>query len=292
MVSQNVVLTTSKTLVLELESSKTKPYFPSCSLQWRNKTLWVKANQDSSRLILPALKRREWLTKCLQNSIVERVYLDERLGESGVKLWADVCLESNKKVFLRLSSQKKNLSKNKAILWQIKRFMDWWIAAILLLVLSPIILSVAILIKISTSDSIFDSQWRVGHRGKLFQIYRFRSQFDPNKNYFLITFMSQFITKLGLEHLPQLFNVVRGEMSLVGPHPGTLSDGLSQKQTIYNALPGITGTWQLMGNSPFLDKKTVNQCDMKYLNGWSLGQDLKILLMTIPKLYLMSLLGK
>ena len=292
MVSHNVLLTTSKTLVLELESSKSKPYFPSCSLQWRNKTLWVKANQDSSRHILPALKRREWLKKCLQNSIVERVYLDEKLGESGVKLWADVCRESHKQVFLRLSCQKKYLSKSQPILWQIKRFIDWWIAATLLLLLSPIILSVAILLKILTSESIFDRQWRVGHRGKLFQLYKFRSQFDQDKNYFLMTFMSQCLTKLGLEDLPQLFNVVRGEMSLVGPHPGTLSDALSQKQTIYTALPGITGTWQLMGNSPCLDQKTVNQCDLNYLNNWSLAQDLKIILVTIPKSSLISLLSK
>ncbi len=285
MVSQNVVITTAKTLVLELESSKTKPSFPSSSLQWRNKTLWVKTNQDSLIDILPALKRREWLKKCLQNSIVERVYLDWRLGELGAKLWADVCLESHQEVFVRISSShKKDLSKSKPILWQIKRFIDWWVAVILLLLFSPIILSLAILIKISTSESIFYIQWRIGHRGKLFQLYKFRSQFEQGKNYWLIRLLSKCLSKLGLEHLPELFNVVQGEMSLVGPRPRTLSEALSQKKTIHTALPGITGTWQLMVNCPFLEPKKVNQCDLKYLNNWSLVQDFKIIMLTIPKI--------
>ena len=300
MVSHNVVLTTSKTLVLELESSKSKPYFPSCSLQWRNKTLWVKANQDSSRHILPALKRREWLKKCLQNSLVKGVYLDWKLGETGVNLWADVCRESNKPVFLRISSYRKALSEAKPIFWKFKRLMDWLVAASLLLLFSPIMLTVAALIKILTPGPIFCRQWQVGNRGKLFQVYKFRTmvvdaepqhhqamgelqklhQLDNNSR---ITFLGKWLCQSSLDQLPLLFNVLRGEISLVGPRPCALHDALRLGKVFHTALPGITGAWQVARPSHLLDWEAVNQRDLNYLNSWSLVQDLKILFMTIPK---------
>ena len=301
MVSQNVLLTTSKTLILELDSSKVDHYLPPCSLQWRNKKLWVKATQDSSQDFLPALKRREWLKDCLQNSIVEQVCLDSRLGTKGIKLWADVCRESQKPVFLRISSQRKALSEEKPICWKFKRFMDWLVAAILLLLFSPVMLTVAALIKILTPGPIFCRQWQVGNRGQLFQVYRFRTMVvdteqqyhqvlgDRQKLYQLennprMTSLGKWLRKSSLDELPLLFNVLRGEMSLVGPRTWGLSDALRLGKAGHTALPGITGAWQVAGRSHLLDWDAVTQYDLKYLDSWSLDQDLKILLMTIPKL--------
>lgn len=301
MVSQNVLLTTSKRLILELDSSKVDHYLPPCSLQWRNKKLWVKANKNSSQDFLPALKRKEWLRECLQNSIVEQVCLDSRLGIEGIKLWADVCQESQKPVFLRISSQRKAFREKKSICWKFKRVMDWLVAAILLLLFSPVMLTVAALIKILTPGAIFCRHWQVGNRGQLFQVYRFRTMIldteqqshqvpddregiDQLENNPPMTPLGKWLRKFSLDELPLLFNVLRGEMSLVGPRTWALSDALHLGKTSHTTLPGITGAWQAAGNSHLLDWDAANQWDLKYLDGWSLDQDLKILLMTIPKL--------
>ncbi|MDJ0536091.1 MAG: sugar transferase [Xenococcaceae cyanobacterium MO_207.B15] len=309
MVSQKVVLTTSKTLVLELDSSKVEPYLPPCSLQWRDKTLWVKAIQDSSQDVLPALKRREWLKDCLQNSIVEQVCLDSGMEKKAIKLWAKLCRECNKPVFLVLPSQIKALSDQKPIYWNIKRLMDWLVAAILLLLLSPVMLILAAVIKILTPKPVFLRQWRVGNQGQLFEVYKFRTIFSdgkPQPHPIMgdrleleklekkppSSSLGEWLRKYSLDKLPLLFNVLRGEMSLVGPRPWGLYNSLRPQKLGHTALPGLTGAWQIARNSHLLDWDAVTQWDLNYLNSWSLGQDLKIILMTIPKVIFGSVLTK
>ncbi len=230
MVFHNLVLTTSKTLVLELDPAKADSYLPSCSLEWRNKQLWVKATKDDTQDILPALKHREWLKECLQNSIVEQVYLDWELGVTGIKLWADVCRESKKQVFLHIPSQAKPVNEDKLIYFNLKKIIDWWLAGILLLLVSPLMLIVAILTKIANSDSILVTQWRVGNQGKLFKAYKFRITLHHQQNKEEITFLSKWLQKLNLEQLPQFINVWRGEMVLFGYKNMTLSQALSSEK--------------------------------------------------------------
>lgn len=164
-------------------------------------------------------------------------------------------------------------------------------------------LLVALSIKFNSSGPIFYCQWRVGTRGQLFKIYKFRTmtvdaelkhhevmkaqeglhkvENDPR-----VTFVGKWLRKYSLDELPQLINVLKGEMSLVGPRPWALYDALrlgKLGQQRLNALPGITGAWQVESRSNQLDLNDVTKCDLEYLYSWSLIQDLKILLLTVPK---------
>jgi lipopolysaccharide/colanic/teichoic acid biosynthesis glycosyltransferase len=298
----NIFLITSKILTLDLEdTAKAESYLPSCTLKWRKKILWVTKVVDSLEII-PALKRQQWLQDCLNNSLVRTVCLDSRIGEKGIKTWADTCYKANKQVFLRINSSNITHHHNR-FCWRIKRSLDWSGALALLLLLSPLMLAIAVLVKLSSPGEILFRQWRVGRRGKLFRIYKFRTMHtdaehqhhkimsncdglhklekDPR-----VTSLGKLLRKYSLDELPQLFNVLRGEMSLVGPRPWALYDALRLGEAgkdRLNALPGITGAWQVASRSNLLDLNAVTKCDLEYLYRWSLREDLKILLLTIPK---------
>ena len=183
--------------------------------------------------------------------------------------------------------------------------LDLSIASLLLVLLSPVLLTIAALIKASTPGPILFRQWRVGQRGKLFRVLKFRTmtvnaeqhhhqvmagqshtnlhkrEDDPR-----ITPLGKRLRKYSLDELPQLFNVLLGEMSLVGPRPWALYDAVRIRPEMLerlNALPGITGAWQVQARSHLLDIDMVNDLDLEYLRNWSLTEDLKILLRTVPK---------
>ena len=298
----NIVLQTSKVLALGLDSSEAQSYLPRCKLKWRQKNLWVKSFPSNADYSFPALTRKQWLESCLRNSLVKRVCVDRQLGEQGIKLWADTCQQAGKPIFIRLNSYSKLSNCHQTIYWKLKRVGDLFAALMLLIVSAPLILAVAILIKIFAPGPIFFSQWRIGERGKLFKIYKFRTmtvdaepqhckvmenQKGLHKEQDLrITFLGKWLRKYGLDEIPQIFNVLRGEMSLVGPRPWALYDGLRLDKTDkkrLNALPGMTGAWQIQSRSNLLDLNAVTKCDMDYLYEWSLVKDIKILLLTIPK---------
>ncbi len=242
-------------------------------------------------------------TAILYNSWVKVVCLDSELGEPGIGVWADTCRQAQKKVFLRITSSHQILDRHNGFCWRIKRFLDWGSAAILLLLLSPIMLAISLLVKLSSPGRVLFRQWRVGKRGKLFEIYKFRTMSidaeqqhhevmgDHNGLHKLendprINFLGKWLRKFSLDELPQLFNVLRGEMSLVGPRPWALYDALRLGEVgkeRLNALPGITGAWQVESRSKLLDLNAVTKCDLEYLHSWSLIRDFKILLLTVPK---------
>ncbi len=306
MTSSRLLITTSKVLTLETEAPVTTmsdSILPPCRLKWRQKKLWVKSAYQAQTFILPALQSTQWLLDCLKRSPVKYVCIDPKLGEKGIRDWADVCKQASKKVFLRLPAYRKLLESKNLVCWRIKRSLDWIAAALLLLLLGPIMLGIAGAIKISSPGPVFFRQWRVGRRGKLFQVIKFRTmvveaesrhhevmgkqiglhkrQDDPR-----ITPIGKWLRKYSLDELPQLFNVLKGEMSLVGPRPWALYDALrldsASKQRL-SALPGMTGAWQVESRSHLLDLEIVTKQDLDYLCNWSLGRDLKILLMTIPR---------
>jgi lipopolysaccharide/colanic/teichoic acid biosynthesis glycosyltransferase len=300
----NILLQTSKILTLAVNSSKVQSYLPVCDLKWRQKNLWVKKISLDAEYSFPALTRKQWLENCLRNSWVKRICIDRAIGEQGIKLWADTCKQANKPIFIRILSHRELPNCHQSIYWQVKRILDWLAALTLLAVFSPLMLAIALLIKIFAPGSILFSQWRVGERGKLFKIYKFRTMkvgaeaqhhelmsdqaglhkllLDPR-----ITQLGRWLRKYSLDELPQLFNVIRGEMSLVGPRPWALYDALRLEEhdiKRLNALPGITGAWQVENRSRLLDLRAVSKCDLEYLHNWSLILDLKILLLTIPKI--------
>ncbi|PZV14000.1 MAG: UDP-phosphate galactose phosphotransferase [Pseudanabaena sp.] len=231
------------------------------------------------------------------------IRVEAEIGETKLKNLADVCLKSGKFVLLNLPHTDELPQKIKPITWMVKRALDWFSALFILLILSPVMISLAVIIASTSRGSVFFHQWRVGEGGKLFRIVKFRTMItDADKLHHLvmsgqtglhkceddprITNVGRWMRKYSLDELPQLFNVLGGEMSLVGPRPWALYDALrinGDRKRRLNSLPGVTGAWQVSARSTMLDLDAVTDCDLTYLCNWTLWSDLKILLMTIPK---------
>jgi len=191
-----------------------------------------------------------------------------------------------------------------------KRFFDILTAGLGIIFLSPIFLTIAFFIKLSSKGPILFYQTRVGKNGRSFQMYKFRSMYmskddDEERKKMMIEFMrknaedasgqkiinakrvtkvGQIIRKTSLDELPQLFNVVRGEMSLVGPRPCLPYEYENyaewQKRRL-SVIPGCTGVWQVAGRSNVSFKDSV-VLDLYYINNMSPWLDLQILFKTIP----------
>lgn len=272
-------------------------------LLWRQRKLVIQAAEPSHGIVLPALTSTTWLAECLQRSPVTLITLDPNLGTPLLQTWADACHQAGKPVFLRLPSTQTLPQKKWPLGWAMKRLCDWLIAALILLLLSPVMLALAVTLAIVSPGPIFFYQWRVGKRGQLFKVIKFRTMIvgaeqlhqqvmghqqglhklkdDPR-----ITPLGRWMRKYSLDELPQLINVLRGEMSLVGPRPWALYDAIRIPKELHhrlNALPGITGAWQVQTRSTLLDLGTVNQGDLSYLHSWSIWSDFKFLLLTIPR---------
>jgi lipopolysaccharide/colanic/teichoic acid biosynthesis glycosyltransferase len=272
-----------------------------CSLVWRQQKLIVKkVGQPAPTVAATADPDR--LVACLERSPIKIVKLDPALGEETVTRWANACKEVGKTAFLRLPSTELP-QKRARLTWWMKCLFDRIAALLLLLLFSPIMLAVACLILTFSPGSVFFRQWRVGKRGKLFRIIKFRTmvvgaecmhqqvmQYETGlhklENDPRLTPIGRWLRKYSIDELPQLINVLRGEMSLVGPRPWALYDAMRVSPALrhrLNALPGITGLWQVMMRAHQRDIDSVNRCDLDYLRNWSPLEDLKILLLTIPK---------
>jgi exopolysaccharide biosynthesis polyprenyl glycosylphosphotransferase len=196
----------------------------------------------------------------------------------------------------------------------IKRIADLILATMTILLLLPLLLIIVLLIKIDSKGSLIFTQKRVGKGGKYFIFYKFRSMnaeaeikqeelshqsvadgcLFKIKNDPRITRVGKYIRKFSIDELPQLINVLKGEMSFVGPRPLPSSDmekGLvnfeyqlwAEKRA--EILPGLTGLWQIQGRSD-LNFEDMMNLDIYYLNNWSLWLDIKILIKTIPVVFL------
>jgi len=186
----------------------------------------------------------------------------------------------------------------------IKRLFDVIASFFLLLVTFPIFILVAFLIRIESKGPVFFLQERVGLYGTVFRIYKFRSmlinaedilpklkEFQERKEVYVklkndprVTKIGSFIRKLSLDELPQLINVLKGDMSLVGPRPLIQSeiDYCSKEQLQrLNVKPGITGLAQISGRTDVTFTQLLSH-DMYYVNNQSIFLDLKILIKTVP----------
>ncbi|MGL6341693.1 MAG: sugar transferase [Waterburya sp.] len=174
----------------------------------------------------------------------------------------------------------------------IKYFIDRLIAAIALLIFSPLILVLAILIRFNLGSPIFFTQQRPGKDGKIFTFYKFRTMTDAkdaNGNLLSdgdrMTPFGTLLRKSSLDELPQLLNVLKGDMSLVGPRPlmvHYLQLYNSEQARRHEVLPGITGLAQTSGRNT-LDWDKRLKLDVAYVDNWSLWLDFKILLATVWK---------
>jgi exopolysaccharide biosynthesis polyprenyl glycosylphosphotransferase len=186
----------------------------------------------------------------------------------------------------------------------VKRVLDVVLSALALVLLSPLMAAVAMAIKLGSAGPVLYRSWRVGQGGKLFVFLKFRTMVanaddlkdslqhlneregplfkisnDPRTTPF-----GRFLRRYSLDELPQLVNVLRGEMSLVGPRPPSLDEYeqyTAEHQTRLAAKPGITGLWQISArNDPSFAKAL--SLDRSYIENWSPWLDLKILLKTMP----------
>ncbi len=186
----------------------------------------------------------------------------------------------------------------------LKRTFDLTLSTIGLVVLSPVLLIIALAVKLSSSGPVFYRSVRPGMAGRPFSCFKFRTmrehaeqiqadleslneksgaifkiRHDPR-----LTGVGRVLRRFSLDELPQLVNVVRGEMSLVGPRPLPMRDFERLEEwhkKRYLVLPGITGLWQVSGRSE-LDFDDLVRLDFLYLERWSIFLDLRILLRTIP----------
>ncbi len=197
----------------------------------------------------------------------------------------------------------------------LKRALDLMLTSLILIALSPLLLLVMLAIKIGSPGPVFHKQIRLGERGKPFTFYKFRSMYvntddaehrsyvknfikagnpygiDENgKPLFKIyddgrvTRVGRLIRKYSLDEFPQLLNVLKGEMSLVGPRPPLPHEYKNYRdwhKKRLDGIPGITGLWQVSDKNRIPFDKMV-KLDIHYLKNWSLWLDIKIILRTIP----------
>jgi len=183
-----------------------------------------------------------------------------------------------------------------------KRTFDLVVAGVALLLSLPVLIVATVAIKVTSPGSVLYRQERVGYRGRRFEIFKFRSMYvdsdrllqqlaeevpagpvvkirrDPR-----VTPAGRVLRRLSIDELPQLINVVRGDMSLVGPRPEQPSEVALWTPQLFDRLrvrPGVTGVWQVNGRSAARDTK--DRWDLYYVDNWSVWRDLAILAKTIP----------
>lgn len=186
-----------------------------------------------------------------------------------------------------------------------KRTMDILVSLLILILFTPLFLLTALFIKLTDFGPVFFYQTRIGKYGREFTAYKFRSmkmgaedevesvvEMSHHKNSLSykvkkdprVTWIGRFIRKASIDELPQLINVLKGEMSLVGPRPHVHREvdeySLTDRKRL-DVVPGITCIWQISGRADIAFAEQV-QLDLEYIESQSLWTDIKILLKTIP----------
>lgn len=187
----------------------------------------------------------------------------------------------------------------------IKRAFDIVFAMSVLLLASPLMLLAALAIFVTSGRPVIFVQDRYGYNGRVFRLYKFRTMVAnadalqdalraknerdgaafKMKNDPRVTPLGRFLRKTSIDELPQLFNVMRGEMSMVGPRPLPLADykrmDNSSHRRRLSVLPGITGPWQISGRDQISFEEWMKM-DLDYIDNWRLSTDLKIIFLTVP----------
>ena len=283
--------------------------------------IWDEICEDESVQGIPIVGYRDNAFEYLKNNWVDEVFIDVKNEEQTL---SEKCLEMGVVVHTKLAKvagMKSNqvvenlagytvLSRSVAMVTArqlfVKRAMDiiGGIVGCILTVLAFLIIGP--IIKIKSPGPVFFKQIRVGKNGRKFTLYKFRSMYmdaeerkkslmqennlqddkmfkmdnDPR----IVKGIGTFIRKYSIDELPQFFNVLRGDMSLVGTRPPTVEEWNKYELHHHKRLaikPGITGLWQTSGRSDITDFEQVVALDTRYIVEWSLGMDLRILCKTI-----------
>jgi len=182
-----------------------------------------------------------------------------------------------------------------------KRLIDILISLFGILLVSPILLITMILIKLESKGPVIFKQKRIGLYGEVFEIYKLRSMcVDAEKggvyeakNDMRVTKVGKFIRKTSIDELPQFINIIKGDMSLIGPrpvltyHPWPIEDYSEEQRIRFNVRPGVTGWAQINGRKEVLWDRRLKY-DIEYVNKISFYFDLKIFFKTISKVLLMK----
>jgi exopolysaccharide biosynthesis polyprenyl glycosylphosphotransferase len=188
----------------------------------------------------------------------------------------------------------------------LKRFFDVTVSLLFLILLSPVFLVIAFLVKITSPGPVFYTQVRTGWRGRSFRMIKFRTMRDGAEDELpalhdqnelkgpvfksaedpRITPLGRWLRHYSGDELPQLFNVLKGEMSLVGPRPlptyETEKFEAFTDHRRHSVLPGLTGLWQVSGRTRIDDFSEWVRLDLQYIDTWNFWLDIVILLRTIP----------
>lgn len=180
----------------------------------------------------------------------------------------------------------------------IKRVCDFVIAGFGVVAISPILILTALAVRLESRGPIIFKQERLGYKGKTFKIYKFRSMVVGAektgsgvysfKGDSRITRVGRFIRATSIDELPQLFNILKGDMSLIGPrpaltyHPWPLDQYTKHQRRMFDVLPGVTGWAQVNGRKevPWPERIELN---VEYVDRYSFAMDMRILWMTISK---------
>ena len=178
--------------------------------------------------------------------------------------------------------------------WYIKRGLDFSISLIILIILSPLLAIVALLIKIDSPGNVFYTQERPGKNQKLFKVYKFRTMktgadryqkvgVEVMKDDARINPFGRFLRRFKIDELAQLFNIIKGDMAIVGPRP-SLPEYLDKyeewEKRRFAVRPGLTGLAQVNGNI-YLERQEKSRYDVMYVDKISLWMDIKISLKTV-----------
>jgi exopolysaccharide biosynthesis polyprenyl glycosylphosphotransferase len=242
---------------------------------------------------------REAIRSCEELGVTFKL----KLKESRVKLTNAFRTDIGKEKFLTFI----NIPHNQYPL-AIKKVMDIGISFVVLLVLSPFLVVISLLIKLTSPGPVIFRQERVGLRGRQFDLYKFRTMVvnaenirkeldgknemdgpvfkikdDPR-----VTKIGKFLRKTGLDELPQLFNILKGEMSLIGPRPPLKSETLQYKRWQLRRLsvkPGLSCFWQIKPKRNSIRFEKWMELDLAYIDNWSLRLDFIILIKTIKTVF-------
>lgn len=211
----------------------------------------------------------------------------ENIETTSLRTQSDVKTKISKKVYIK-----------------IKRVIDVILASVALILLSPLFAIIAIAIKIDSKGSVFFAHKRIGKNGKIIKLYKFRSMvinaeeliksFTPEQmreykeNYKLtndprITKVGKFLRKTSLDELPQLINIINGDLSIIGPRP-VVADELEKygvnKDKFLSVTPGLTGYWAANGRSNTTYEQRM-EMELYYIDNLSLKMDIKVFFKTI-----------